>query len=346
MAQLVLSNELEEGGLRLAAVRLPPAPPAPPPPPAVPGLVRGPALLCALRGAEHFASVARQLPDVPGALRIASYTGKIGYRRNTGQRGGGGDLATSTAVPTLEAFVTMVTQAWRGLHELGDNGGHVHALLDAGGAPPPPGRAGALLPPYTARQQFEQQLAALDQAREGTAVPLAAWVQDGALGSDALATVESLQLKSEITDMYGWAPGAAVKKAKTYAGVLAAAGRRAADAAAVAELHYESEILRDRCLAPAAPFALLLLARHLPARGIRLRFARGAADLAHQLLGLPPAPAAAPPRVVEMWLADAATGRRLASHLLPYPMTWGHAGVQVTTCSSGDSRMRLSLIHI
>ena len=126
-----LSEEFEDG-VRLAAVQLSDVPSVPARP-AVPGQLRGPALLCALRGAPHFARVARNLDTVPGAIRIGSSNGKIGYRRNPGQRGGGDNIASTAndaqTVPTLGAFITMLTQLWRGVGELGD-GGAVHALLD------------------------------------------------------------------------------------------------------------------------------------------------------------------------------------------------------------------------
>ena len=166
-----LSEEFEDG-VRLAAVQLSDVPSVPARP-AVPGQLRGPALLCALRGAPHFARVARNLDTVPGAIRIGSSNGKIGYRRNPGQRGGGDNIASTAndaqTVPTLGAFITMLTQLWRGVGELGD-GGAVHALLDPEVPSAAAGRA-PMLSPFTQRLQFEQQLAELTAARAAAPGP-------------------------------------------------------------------------------------------------------------------------------------------------------------------------------
>ena len=136
--------------------------------------------------------------------------------------------------------------------------------------------------------------------------------------------------------MYGWTPGARPSKTKTYAGVLAEAGRNDVDHK---ELHYEGEILKKRCLAETAPLSLLLLARYFPEKGIRLRFIASAPAMAHQLLGVPAAPAPArPARAVEMWLADARTGRRMPPALLAQPLAWGHPGVRAETCSTPAAR--------
>ena len=341
-----LSEEFEDG-VRMAAVQLSPLPSIATRP-AIPGQLRGP-LLCALRGARHFVRVARQLDDVPGPLRIGNADGKIGYRRNPGQRGGGHVDSTTQTIPTLGSFITMLTQLWRGVVELGEQG-TVHALLDLEASPP--SSQHTVVPtfsPYTVRLQFEQQLEALAGARRTHSAALDVWMEEAFLAASENAQghmpAESLQIKYELMEMYGWTPGATLKKSKTYAGVLDAAGRKGVD---TKELHFEAEILKKRCLAETAPFPLLLLARYLPTHGARLRCASSATAMAHQLLGVPPEKEAVSSScTVEMWLANRQTGQRMPPHLLAQPMAWGgHGGISAETCSTNDSRMHGEMVDI
>ena len=135
-------------------------------------------------------------------------------------------------------------------------------------------------------------------------------------------------------------PRAHQARPQTYAGVLAEAGRNDVDH----KVALRGEILKKPCLAETAPLSATAGAvfsrEHPPA------LHHHAPAMAHQLLGVPAAPAPArPARAVEMWLADARTGGACRPRC--WPSRWrGHPGVRAETCSTPAARAHGEMTNI
>ena len=170
-----LSEEFEDG-VRLAAVQLSDVPSVPARP-AVPGQLRGPALLCALRGAPTRARGAE--PDTVPVPSVRQQQRQDRIPPQPGQRGGGDNIASAAndaqTVPTLGAFITMLTQR-RGV---GSWGGGAARAAGSGGAVCGGDRA-PMLSPFTQRLQFEQQLAELTAARAAARGHAGRWLEEAA----------------------------------------------------------------------------------------------------------------------------------------------------------------------
>lgn len=342
--QTYLSGDIEKN-TRMVAVQLPPAP-QPRTRCGTFGVVDGPALVVPTQNEQIFADTAQALATVVAPLRIASRTGKIQWRRNPGKPGGGHVRAAAPAyamqgmraeemvvVPDLAALADTMSQALRGVHELGDKGGDVHVVLD-----PVP-----MLPSEHAGKgpQDEGLESSLRMLRVPENVAVHLWlVAPHRWRKVACATPRSLRLQQELAAAYGWLEGATSmpRKGKTYA--VALRNRGGGD---LTELHYESEALKHLCLEPLPSLELLRLAAACPPLGVRLRVVEdpSAAALARALLGTPAAPEPAPPpRTLEMWMYDTTAQARLPPAVAPHPVALERgARVRVDTCSTDESRM-------